>query len=630
MKTTFRFLAAWLLAAGLPLHAAPLGSGFTYQGRLAAGGQPAQGSYDLRLILYDAEFGGAQVGPVLTNTAVPVAAGAFTTQLDFGAAAFAGQARWLELAVRTNGPGPFTVLSPRQPLTATPYALYALTPAGPEGPPGPEGSKGATGSPGPAGPPGSPGAQGSQGIQGPPGPQGPPGSADSWSRTGNAGTNPGSNFLGTTDATPLVLRAANQPVLRLEAQASGTRIIGGRANSVDTASTNSAVLSGRENSVADLAHETVIVGGVDNVIARDQRSAFIGGGARNEILQDNQHAVIAGGRDNHIGTNSVITSILGGAENRILNNVDGGLIVGGFRNDILGSNNANRREIAPVIVGGSDNEIGRESNFAAIMAGDNNRIGTNCASAFIAGGTNNLIADNASHSFAAGRRSRVNHRGAFVLSDSQNASFASAGENTFNVRFEGGIHVSEDTSQFFGSSVRQMLNLWNVSYGIGVQSSTMYFRTGGGFSWYEGGTHSNNQNSPGAGGVERMRLNSGGLRVNGTFVSSSDRNVKENFAPVEPRAVLAKVAALPLSSWNYKADAATRHVGPMAQDFYAAFGVGPDDKHIATVDADGVALAAIQGLNQKLEAAVAEKDVRIAGLERRLAALEKLLPVRAE
>ena len=49
-----------------------------------------------------------------------------------------------------------------------------------------------------------------------------------------------------------------------------------------------------------------------------------------------------------------------------------------------------------------------------------------------------------------------------------------------------------------------------------------------------------------------------------------------------------KVVALPLSSWNYKADTATRHVGPMAQDFYAAFNVGPDDKHIATVDADGL------------------------------------------
>ena len=107
----------------------------------------------------------------------------------------------------------------------------------------------------------------------------------------------------------------------------------------------------------------------------------------------------------------------------------------------------------------------------------------------------------------------------------------------------------------------------------------------------------------------------------GAFVSASDRNVKENFAPVQPREMLEKVIALPLSSWNYKADTATRHVGPMAQDFYAAFNVGPDDKHIATVDADGVALAAIQGLNQKVE----EKEARITALEKELAEIKRLL-----
>ena len=116
-----------------------------------------------------------------------------------------------------------------------------------------------------------------------------------------------------------------------------------------------------------------------------------------------------------------------------------------------------------------------------------------------------------------------------------------------------------------------------------------------------------------------MTLTGAGLTVNGTFVSASDRATKENFEPLNPREVLAKVATLPLSKWSYKQDPATRHLGPMAQDFYAAFGVGPDDKHIATVDADGVALAAIQGLNQKVE----EKDARIKELEQRLNKLEQ-------
>ena len=78
---------------------------------------------------------------------------------------------------------------------------------------------------------------------------------------------------------------------------------------------------------------------------------------------------------------------------------------------------------------------------------------------------------------------------------------------------------------------------------------------------------------------------------------------------------------LPLTTWNYKADTGTRHLGPMAQDFFAAFGIGPDDQHIATVDADGVALAAIQGLHQKLEETRAEN----AALKARLERLERLI-----
>ena len=64
--------------------------------------------------------------------------------------------------------------------------------------------------------------------------------------------------------------------------------------------------------------------------------------------------------------------------------------------------------------------------------------------------------------------------------------------------------------------------------------------------------------------------------------------------------MLARIAALPISTWSYKAqDESIRHLGPMAQDMYAAFGLGEDDRHITTIDADGIALAAIQGLYQQ-------------------------------
>ncbi len=96
----------------------------------------------------------------------------------------------------------------------------------------------------------------------------------------------------------------------------------------------------------------------------------------------------------------------------------------------------------------------------------------------------------------------------------------------------------------------------------------------------------------------------------------SDRNLKEGFAPVDPRAILAAVAALPIERWSYKGEAA-RHLGPMAQDFAAAFGLGADDRHIFPLDAGGVALAAIQGLHGLVQA----QRARLEALERELTAL---------
>ena len=78
----------------------------------------------------------------------------------------------------------------------------------------------------------------------------------------------------------------------------------------------------------------------------------------------------------------------------------------------------------------------------------------------------------------------------------------------------------------------------------------------------------------------------------------------------------------PIQSWNYKTqDPSIRHIGPMAQDFRAAFNMGEDERHISSVDADGVALAAIQGLHE----VVKEKDAELAELRSRLEALESLV-----
>jgi hypothetical protein len=118
----------------------------------------------------------------------------------------------------------------------------------------------------------------------------------------------------------------------------------------------------------------------------------------------------------------------------------------------------------------------------------------------------------------------------------------------------------------------------------------------------------------------------GNILASGTITQNSDRNAKTDFGPVDPMAVLEKVAALPISSWRFKAEPKdVRHVGPMAQDFQSAFGLGEQKTAIATVDADGVALAAIQGLNQKLTEELKQKTTEIAELKQRLEALENLM-----
>jgi hypothetical protein len=106
------------------------GTAFTYQGRLNGGGTPANGSYDLQFTLWDALSGGTQQpqpSPVtLTLTGVSVTAGSFTVSLDFGASAFPGASRFLEISVRRNGSGSFTTLSPRTEINSTPYAIRSL------------------------------------------------------------------------------------------------------------------------------------------------------------------------------------------------------------------------------------------------------------------------------------------------------------------------------------------------------------------------------------------------------------------------------------------------------------------------------------------------------------------------
>jgi hypothetical protein len=295
----------------------------------------------------------------------------------------------------------------------------------------------------------------------------------------------------------------------------------------------------------------------------------------------------------------------------------------------------------------------------------------------IVGGSSNLVDFNADSSFAAGYGAQALHPGSFVWADNHfGNSFASTAPYQFSVRASGGVRlVTTGAGLSLDGPIKVAGTLGitgdlqigagggdyrHVELGGGNSSGFLYGsypRWGDGihfgYNYYAdaiGGTHFGNSGggtsritvgynhivlATGSTGVqpnyENVQINgtgttvNGTLTVNGTFNNFSDRQAKQDFKPVSPARILDRVAQLPLSEWSYKEDAATRHIGPMAQDFYSAFNVGTDDRHIAPIDEGGVALAAIQGLNQKLEKKLEQKQAEIAELRERLHRLEQII-----
>jgi hypothetical protein len=140
-----------------------------------------------------------------------------------------------------------------------------------------------------------------------------------------------------------------------------------------------------------------------------------------------------------------------------------------------------------------------------------------------------------------------------------------------------------------------------------------------------------------AAGTELTLTSTGNMTIAGTLTQNSDRDSKRDIVSVHPEEILAKVATLPIATWNRKVDPpSVRHLGPMAQDFAAAFGLGDNERQISTLDMAGVSLASIQALYRMVSETTAQKDEEIgqlksenADLSRRLAALEALVQAQA-
>ena len=456
-------------------------------------------------------------------------------------------------------------------------------------------------------------------------------------------------------------------------------IAGGFDNNIGMHSIYSALGGGYDNNIAAFSRYATIAGGTFNDIGRNSSYSAIGGGGGNNIAANSEYATIASGGDNNIGTNSGFSAIGGGGDHNIAANSSAATIAGGFQSVIgtdsrysaIGGGLGNRIEAnseSATIAGGSGNIIGTNSSFSAIgggisgsiaansqnatiaggyenyiapfsryatVAGGNfNAIGMNSTNSAIGGGSHNVILDNSiyatiaggranhatNYAFAAGRRAKAISTGAFVWADSQDTNFSSTAANQFLVRAAGGVGIN--TSNPVVSLTVQGSGAYNAigAAAIAVKNSSAN-KT---WEWHVLDDGKMQFADLGA-GATRMLIDTNGNVSALAFNPTSDRHAKENFAAVSAQEILAKVAALPITRWNFKQETGTPHIGPMAQDFHAAFGTGTDDRHIATVDADGVALAAIQGLNQKLE----EQKAENAALKSRLEKLEQLMNLKA-
>jgi hypothetical protein len=293
--------------------------------------------------------------------------------------------------------------------------------------------------------------------------------------------------------------------------------------------------------------------------------AFVGGpgGGAGPNVADGEYSIVGGGQGNNACDGWA--TIAGGYDSAISGTAYDGFIGSGEFNVVSG----NDRDAA--VVAGSSNTVSNDFGFIGggytnTVSGEYGVIGggnTNAVSgsAAVIGGGQGSYAEGAyatvpggydnnaagELSFAAGFKSYARYAGSFVWSD-----------------YASGATLLESTE------VNQFLA-----------------RATGGFTLW-----TNAANTVGA------KLAPG----SGTWASASDRNLKTDVARIDDAAVLDKVAALPIERWSYKSERGVRHVGPMAQDFYAAFKVGEDDKHITSIDEDGVALAAIKALHARVGA----------------------------
>jgi hypothetical protein len=677
MKTSHALLLISLVNIGAStISAIAQDSAFTYQGYLTDGSKAASGNYDLRFRLFNAATTGNQIGNTLTSAPVVVSNGVFSVPVDFGAAAFDGNPRWLEIAVRSNGSQfAHSLITPRQAIRSTPYAVRAGGASGllgnpiitgivtfnpNSGPPFAVGSSTKVGGlnadflDGLDSSAFASGGHGHDGIY--------------WKLLGNAATTAGVNFLGTTDNQPLELKANNQRVLRLEPTSGGPNLLGGFSGN-STYAGSIGVTIGGGGGVGALNSISIPIAGMT------ANFATIGGGASNSVGAGS-HATIAGGHANQIHyearTPGHYSAIGGGTGNEVID-ATRSTIAGGANNEILGSFVGLQ---SSTIGGGSLNRV-RDSDYAFLGGGTGNYI-DNGARGTIGGGESNRLGGLCGWGTVGGGRLNTNYaRGGTIGGGSGNyvggdcdfgfgnvyatigggsgnfiaQSFSSAGGGTI----AGGLfnwvltRVNSDTCAAIGGGCSNVVQgtFGTVPGGLNNAATNYAFAAGrrakaihvGSFVWADSqdadfSSSTSNQVSFRCLGGVRFTSGAGGASQTVSWTPgsaawsfTSDRETKEGLAPVNSRQILEKVARLPIREWNYKGYT-QRHIGPMAQDFHGAFRLNDNDTSLNTADLHGVTLSAVQGLHQivtEQQTELVAKDRRIRVLEKRLADLEQVV-----